>query len=185
SEIPVPGHRDGYQSLTGALFHQERRVVERPGHGESSNLVLERLCLDGQLDLSELSRLDLLSHLELILELLEGGDLLLESLAGLLRAGELAEQGLDGIEGGKPDLRELPGPAVWVPRGLGEQLLPSFPVLVPRVEPESTVLDGDQRSLLHVASTPLLLSDRKSTRLNSSHVKISYSVFCLAKNIRY
>src|SRR5690606_16610666 len=26
--------------------------------------------------------------------------------------------------------------------------------------------------------------DRKSTRLNSSHVKISYAVFCLTKNIR-
>src|SRR5690606_39433270 len=27
----------------------------------------------------------------------------------------------------------------------------------------------------------LLLEDRKSTRLNSSHVKISYAVFCLKK----
>src|SRR5690606_41059943 len=29
--------------------------------------------------------------------------------------------------------------------------------------------------------TILLLLDRKSTRLNSSHVKISYAVFCLKK----
>src|SRR5690606_39458668 len=28
---------------------------------------------------------------------------------------------------------------------------------------------------------PVLLEDRKSTRLNSSHVKISYAVFCLKK----
>src|SRR5690606_33265811 len=28
------------------------------------------------------------------------------------------------------------------------------------------------------------LEDRKSTRLNSSHVKISYAVFCLKKNIK-
>src|SRR5207245_11099279 len=28
-------------------------------------------------------------------------------------------------------------------------------------------------------------SDRKSTRLNSSHGSISYAVFCLKKNIRY
>src|SRR5690606_41306108 len=28
---------------------------------------------------------------------------------------------------------------------------------------------------------PLFLQDRKSTRLNSSHVKISYAVFCLKK----
>src|SRR5690606_41915787 len=27
--------------------------------------------------------------------------------------------------------------------------------------------------------------DRKSTRLNSSHVKISYAVFCLKKKIKY
>src|SRR5690606_39861422 len=30
-------------------------------------------------------------------------------------------------------------------------------------------------------NTPLSLLDRKSTRLNSSHVKISYAVFCLKK----
>src|SRR5690606_39676301 len=28
-------------------------------------------------------------------------------------------------------------------------------------------------------------SDRKSTRLNSSHVKISYAVFCLKKKIKH
>src|SRR5690606_41899628 len=30
-------------------------------------------------------------------------------------------------------------------------------------------------------SQPLVQADRKSTRLNSSHVKISYAVFCLKK----
>src|SRR5690606_41585141 len=30
-----------------------------------------------------------------------------------------------------------------------------------------------------------VLADRKSTRLNSSHVKISYAVFCLKKKITY
>src|SRR5699024_12678065 len=30
---------------------------------------------------------------------------------------------------------------------------------------------------------PFLRKDRKSTRLNSSHVSISYAVFCLKKNI--
>src|SRR5690554_7711489 len=29
--------------------------------------------------------------------------------------------------------------------------------------------------------TPMSLGDRKSTRLNSSHVRISYAVFCLKK----
>src|SRR5699024_12232442 len=33
----------------------------------------------------------------------------------------------------------------------------------------------------HLATTFLLSLDRKSTRLNSSHVSISYAVFCLKK----
>src|SRR5690625_6888571 len=44
----------------------------------------------------------------------------------------------------------------------------------------------------HNASSPPIQTDRKSTRLNSSHVAISYAVFCLKKkkkktrhNIRY
>src|SRR5436309_10915752 len=50
------------------------------------------------------------------------------------------------------------------------------------------------RSGLHPSGQDLLLAiqiahgpgrtDRKSTRLNSSHVKISYAVFCLKKKIR-
>src|SRR5690349_22200774 len=34
---------------------------------------------------------------------------------------------------------------------------------------------------LEVAVPPGLFEDRKSTRLNSSHVEISYAVFCLKK----
>src|SRR5690606_41687115 len=33
-------------------------------------------------------------------------------------------------------------------------------------------------------NTPAPATDRKSTRLNSSHVKISYAVFCLKKKIK-
>src|SRR5690606_41563967 len=41
---------------------------------------------------------------------------------------------------------------------------------------------GDGYKLpLHVRITNLVREDRKSTRLNSSHVKISYAVFCLKK----
>src|SRR5690606_39422322 len=38
--------------------------------------------------------------------------------------------------------------------------------------------EADPRKVIHAI---LELKDRKSTRLNSSHVKISYAVFCLKK----
>src|SRR5690606_412651 len=34
---------------------------------------------------------------------------------------------------------------------------------------------------LYITINDIILKDRKSTRLNSSHVKISYAVFCLKK----
>src|SRR5690606_41933942 len=40
--------------------------------------------------------------------------------------------------------------------------------------------EGEERAA--PASRPSASEDRKSTRLNSSHVKISYAVFCLIKN---
>src|SRR3712207_7848362 len=48
----------------------------------------------------------------------------------------------------------------------------------------AALLDGpipSTRGLRHGRSTPTLPSDRKSTRLNSSHANISYAVFCLKK----
>src|SRR5690606_39438932 len=42
-------------------------------------------------------------------------------------------------------------------------------------------LSGGQRQRIAIARA---IIDRKSTRLNSSHVKISYAVFCLKKKIR-
>src|SRR5690625_6027067 len=42
---------------------------------------------------------------------------------------------------------------------------------------------ADSPWLLALAGNPInLIKDRKSTRLNSSHVAISYAVFCLKKN---
>src|SRR5690554_7462786 len=35
--------------------------------------------------------------------------------------------------------------------------------------------------VLHLSFVLILMGDRKSTRLNSSHVRISYAVFCLKK----
>src|SRR3989442_4868756 len=37
--------------------------------------------------------------------------------------------------------------------------------------------------IIHAPSEPL--RDRKSTRLNSSHVRISYAVFCLKKKLHH
>src|SRR5690554_593650 len=45
-------------------------------------------------------------------------------------------------------------------------------------------LEGSWRGLNHLvmnSETSATLKDRKSTRLNSSHVRISYAVFCLKK----
>src|SRR5256885_11113605 len=42
---------------------------------------------------------------------------------------------------------------------------------------------GEMRGVAHVAhDVAPLAKDRKSTRLNSSHLVISYAVFCLKKN---
>src|SRR3712207_6991396 len=38
-----------------------------------------------------------------------------------------------------------------------------------------------QRVQSHLARAPVVIGDRKSTRLNSSHANISYAVFCLKK----
>src|SRR5690606_41938928 len=60
------------------------------------------------------------------------------------------------------------------PRHLNHRRVPDFPLVKnPELHPASR--SGS-------TSTPL---DRKSTRLNSSHVKISYAVFCLKKKKEY
>src|SRR5690606_41270727 len=41
------------------------------------------------------------------------------------------------------------------------------------------IRSGRDIEMRDVYGTPLVALDRKSTRLNSSHVKISYAVFCL------
>src|SRR5690349_23702903 len=44
-----------------------------------------------------------------------------------------------------------------------------------------TKFDTSVCSCASLMQTEVALSDRKSTRLNSSHVEISYAVFCLKK----
>src|SRR5690606_41826851 len=65
------------------------------------------------------------------------------------------------------------------PVGLGPRLLLGVGDDRPRRQAEL-----DRASLLRGGGADradVLLEDRKSTRLNSSHVKISYAVFCLKK----
>src|SRR5690349_22695078 len=47
--------------------------------------------------------------------------------------------------------------------------------------PDSGELSSDFRALQLAESRESIAVDRKSTRLNSSHVEISYAVFCLKK----
>src|SRR5690606_41611160 len=47
-----------------------------------------------------------------------------------------------------------------------------------------SIVPAARLSRFHSSSTLSSKSDRKSTRLNSSHVKISYAVFCLKKKKR-
>src|SRR3989442_7833041 len=63
-----------------------------------------------------------------------------------------------------------------------EPLLAKAGVLTrrPPTEPEQKNIDYGRTLARHLAQSMFL--DRKSTRLNSSHVRISYAVFCLKKN---
>src|SRR5436309_6609991 len=63
----------------------------------------------------------------------------------------------------------------------------SFDVLVPQVVEESPALPDHLQEPppgVVVLGVGLEVLDRKSTRLNSSHVKISYAVFCLKKKTK-
>src|SRR5207302_3616039 len=58
------------------------------------------------------------------------------------------------------------------------------PVIGQRLGPQRIDLEDRRLHELRLTHLPLeerLRADRKSTRLNSSHVKISYAVFCLKK----
>src|SRR5690625_5527435 len=50
-----------------------------------------------------------------------------------------------------------------------------------KVSPSVDVKAGETFTLADIDSAGVITQDRKSTRLNSSHVAISYAVFCLKK----
>src|SRR5690554_3818589 len=65
-------------------------------------------------------------------------------------------------------------------RAVGKEVTSSLTpgqMVVKIVHQELTALMGEKEEKIRVAPQP----DRKSTRLNSSHVRISYAVFCLKK----
>src|SRR5690606_41907350 len=57
------------------------------------------------------------------------------------------------------------------------------PLLIGAWEEAGHVLERDERDVESVAKSDEASRDRKSTRLNSSHVKISYAVFCLKQKL--
>src|SRR5690606_41288689 len=57
---------------------------------------------------------------------------------------------------------------------------PTASASVPTITPSETVI-GRWTTPERIILSPTNIRDRKSTRLNSSHVKISYAVFCLKK----
>src|SRR5207249_9522696 len=102
-------------------------------------------------------------------------------------------------------LNRSKGPAVWAPRAQCDRtlyrravraLVEGFPTLeLAQGMVSGLLLDGtraagvataDRRNLraraVILTAGTFLRGDRKSTRLNSSHVSISYAVFCLIKN---
>src|SRR5699024_11515877 len=56
---------------------------------------------------------------------------------------------------------------------------------VERLRAHDGELEGRIQTLDSMLNSAFQLADRKSTRLNSSHVSISYAVFCLKKKKRW
>src|SRR3989442_10790088 len=52
---------------------------------------------------------------------------------------------------------------------------------VAELEAVAELGEGEGIAVGHLPAAHVALGDRKSTRLNSSHVRISYAVFCLKK----
>src|SRR5690606_40731408 len=75
-----------------------------------------------------------------------------------------------------------PGPSDAHPRVLLAMATP----LIGHLDPEFLRIMDEVKEMVRLTletknELTFVVSDRKSTRLNSSHVKISYAVFCLKK----
>src|SRR5690606_41898661 len=71
--------------------------------------------------------------------------------------------------------------------GLSESLMTSGEAVASLLESRIAAIDERSESFLDRVDSStgaVTAADRKSTRLNSSHVKISYAVFCLKKKIK-
>src|SRR6266498_4262338 len=73
--------------------------------------------------------------------------------------------------------RFTPEHAVDVQQALGADVAVAFDQPVAPSSPRALVAEATERT--HRWAERSLAADRKSTRLNSSHVRISYAVFCL------
>src|SRR5690606_41289768 len=62
---------------------------------------------------------------------------------------------------------------------------PAYPAVAATTRLERTSPASSPRLRMHGQASSSRSLDRKSTRLNSSHVKISYAVFCLKKKTQY
>src|SRR2546426_7058474 len=62
-------------------------------------------------------------------------------------------------------------------------LIEGYDVDIPRASADTSAQVAESQLILSIGSAacPILRIDRKSTRLNSSHLVISYAVFCLKK----
>src|SRR5699024_11414610 len=71
----------------------------------------------------------------------------------------------------------------WQIFSLLVELLPILPMKIIKKMMQLAVLHNINKYIYSNKKSPKI-GDRKSTRLNSSHVSISYAVFCLKKKIR-
>src|SRR5699024_3536245 len=84
---------------------------------------------------------------------------------------------IDKIVGGVVPREYIPSVEQGITEALDTGVLAGYPL----IDIKATLYDGSY----HDVDSNEMALDRKSTRLNSSHVSISYAVFCLKKKKKY